>query len=424
MSHPPRALPRRAILQGGLAAFAAVMGRGALGCTASSGEASPSPAPAVEAGSPVLPGGDEFPFTPIARPKLVSNIGAIGPLGAPDANGIRVASGFTSRVVAKSGKAPAVGKPYVWHILPDGGAAFPVAGGGWIYVSNSEAPLVGGVGALRFDAGGGIVDAYPILEGTNINCAGGPTPWDTWLSCEESSRGRVYECDPRGEIGAIVRPALGVFKHEAAAIDPVKHHVYLTEDEPDGAFYRFAPKGRNKHGFANLAEGALEVAEVSEGGSVTWLPIPDPRFEGDTPTREQVAATRFKGGEGIWWHQGVVYFTTKRDNKVWAYDTASSKLAVFYDAAKASNPVLTGVDNVTVSASGDVLVAEDGGDMEIVALLPTGEAKPLVQIVGYDESEITGPAFDPSGTRLYFSSQRGRKGGVTFEVTGPFHKPA
>jgi uncharacterized protein len=72
-----------------------------------------------------------------------------------------------------------------------------------------------------------------------------------------------------------------------------------------------------------------------------------------------------------------------------------------------------------------VLVAEDGGDMEIVAILPDGTPKPLLQIVGHDGSEVTGPAFDPSGTRLYFSSQRGPTGeltdGWTFEVTGPFH---
>jgi hypothetical protein len=74
-----------------------------------------------------------------------------------------------------------------------------------------------------------------------------------------------------------------------------------------------------------------------------------------------------------------------------------------------------------------VLAAEDGGDLQICAILPDGTVKPLVQVVGHDESEITGPAFDPSGTRLYFSSQRGPLGegggGTTFEVTGPLHEP-
>jgi secreted PhoX family phosphatase len=117
-----------------------------------------------------------------------------------------------------------------------------------------------------------------------------------------------------------------------------------------------------------------------------------------------------------------VYWTAKGDNRVRAYDTETERMSVLYDAATSANPILTGVDNVTVSASGDVLVVEDGGDMQIVAILPSGELLPLAQLVGYPESELTGPAFDPSGTRLYFSSQRGPKGGTTFEITGPFHR--
>ena len=76
----------------------------------------------------------------------------------------------------------------------------------------------------------------------------------------------------------------------------------------------------------------------------------------------------------------------------------------------------------------NVLVAEDGGEMRIVAILPNGELKTLMQLEGQDNSEITGPAFDPSGTRLYFSSQRGTSGlgigGITYEITGPFHRLA
>ena len=361
----------------------------------------------------------------IARPKLVSTIASIGPLGEPDANGVRVAEGFTARIVGKSGEPAIKGRDLVYHSAPDGGATFPLDDGGWIYVSNSELPLVGGVGARRVDVCGALVDAYRILEETNVNCAGGPTPWNTWLSCEEIERGRVHECDPRGERKALVRPALGTFRHEAATVDPIQHRVYLTEDEPDGCLYRFVPDGLGSHGFASLASGRLEVAAVAADGKVTWHVLPDPAFEGDVPTREQVAAaTHFDGGEGIWWHDGVVYFTTKGDNRVRAYDTRTETVSVLYDATTAPDPILRGVDNITVSASGDVLVAEDGGDMQVVAILPTGELKPLVQLVDYPDSEITGPAFDPSGTRLYFSSQRGPRRGTTFEITGPFHAPA
>ena len=97
-------------------------------------------------------------------------------------------------------------------------------------------------------------------------------------------------------------------------------------------------------------------------------------------------------------------------------------MTILYDAARYAAPLLTGVDNVTVSPNGDVLVAEDGGNMQIVAISPAGTLRPLVQIVGHPLSEVTGPALHPSGTRLYFSSQRGATGspsdGVTYELSG------
>ena len=122
-----------------------------------------------------------------------------------------------------------------------------------------------------------------------------------------------------------------------------------------------------------------------------------------------------------------MYFTTKGDNRVWELNTDTQKLQVIYDKETSANPVLSGVDNVTVSGQGSVLVAEDGGDMQIVVLTPEGEIVPLLQIVDQDDSEITGPAFSPDGTRLYFSSQRGEfrdnlsnGPGLTYEITGPF----
>jgi secreted PhoX family phosphatase len=103
-----------------------------------------------------------------------------------------------------------------------------------------------------------------------------------------------------------------------------------------------------------------------------------------------------------------------------ALEIASSTLSIVY----AGRGVLSGVDNVFVSTAGDVIVAEDGGDLQIVAITPAGNLVPLIQLVGHSSSEITGPAFDATGTRLYFSSQRGTSGssndGMTFEVSGPF----
>ncbi|MDH3655603.1 MAG: PhoX family protein [Myxococcales bacterium] len=356
----------------------------------------------------------------------MSNIANLGPLLEPDENGLRLPAGFSSRVIARSGTAVEASS-YVWHNAPDGGGVFTTGDGGWIYVSNSEtlAAVGGGVGAVRFDRIGNIVDAYRILEGTDQNCAGGSTPWGTWLSCEETDTGLVWECDPLGESTGVARPAMGAFKHEAASVDAANRHVYLTEDVGDGRLYRFVYENAE-----DLSTGELQVAEVLGGGpegAVEWRTVPDPSGVSEETRYQVSASTAFDGGEGIWLHEGVIYFATKGDNRVWAYETSTSMLTILYDAATSSTPILTGVDNLTVTPAGDVVVGEDGGDMQVVAISAEGSLVPLVQITGQDRSEVTGPAFGPSLQRLYFSSQRGTDGadllgmsGITYEVSGPF----
>jgi len=368
--------------------------------------------------------------------------GPYGPLLEPDANGVRLPTGFTSRVVVRGAEA-VEGTSYRWHWAADGGATFATPDGGWIYVSNSELDSGGGgAGALRFAADASIVDAYPILTRTNRNCAGGATPWGTWLSCEEREDGRVFECDPTGAKQPIVRPGLGTFEHEAAVVDE-QGRVYLTEDHGEGRFYRFTPDIEvlltTAMPFPSplLSLGRLEVAKVDDpasveaGGSssVTWLevPVPNPLVtslgEHGTPTREQVPeSTAFKRGEGAWFDQGIAYFATTTDYRIWAYDTVGGSISVLFDGIATPNSPLRKPDNITVARSGDVLVCEDGDDMQICILTPGREVAPLLQVVGaaHAGSEMTGVAFNPAGDRLYFSSQRGFGTGVTFEVTGPF----
>ena len=362
----------------------------------------------------------------MAAPAVIGP-GPYGPLGSPDENGVRLPDGFSSRVIARTGT-PIGPRPYNFHALPDGMGTYPTDDGGFILVSNSEAPYLPGaaeigVGAIRFDSEFRVTDAYPILERTSINCAGGVTPWNTWLSCEEFPRGQVFECDPFGKKSAVAHPAMGIFKHEASVIDPVGRKAFLTEDESDGCFYRFVPDR-----YPDLSKGRLEVAIVdSVTGKIEWERVPDPLFKGSVPTRRQIAAaTKFRRGEGAWYDEGVVYFATTQDDRVYAYDCETEVLEVLYDGkALGEDAPLNDTDNVTVSpVSGDLYVAEDAGQHQICLISTEGEAAAFLQLPGIEHrtSELTGPVFDPAGNRLYFASQRAAGGGMVFEVEGPFRR--
>ncbi|TDT41141.1 WD40 repeat protein [Streptomyces sp. BK208] len=373
---------------------------------------------AVVGGSAAL-GGTLWRSAAYAAPAQPGS-GPYGALGSADANGLRLPAGFTGRVIARSGQKVA-GTSYTWHSAPDGGACY-ADGSGWIYVSNSEVNPSGGASAVRFSSTGAVTSAYRVLSGTRQNCAGGRTPWNTWLSCEEVDRGYVYETDPWGVKAAVRRDAMGRFKHEAAAADPVRKVVYLTEDVTDGCFYRFRPAV-----WGDLSSGTLEVlvAGSATSGPVTWARVPDP--SGATATRDQVSgAKRFNGGEGCYYADDTCWFTTKGDNRVWQYNASAGTLELAYDDSLVTSGTapLTGVDNVTGTPSGDLFVAEDGGNMEICVITPDDVIAPFLRVDGQSGSEITGPAFSPDGTRLYFSSQRGTSGsssgGITYEVRGPF----
>jgi len=372
----------------------------------------------------------------LARPAKRAK-GPYGPLGAPDANGIRLPEGFRSREVARS-LVPVGGTSYPWPIFPDGAATYERSDGGWILVCNSEVPGGrGGASAIEFARDGSITGAYSILSGTSTNCAGGATPWGTWLSCEEVSAGLVWECDPKGRSDAVARPAMGAFKHEAACIDRKSGYAYLSEDLGEGCLYRFRPERKR-----DLSAGALEVAVVAEDGRVRWELVPDPSAA-SAPTRDQVPdATRFMRGEGIWWDSGTVYLATTSDSRIWAYDTERKRIRVLYDPALIKHPPLLNVDNITVAEkSGDLFVCEDNGGedpFDIALITPevdrasgtprAPKVSRFCKLTGPQHgdpgtravSEVTGACFNPREDRLYFSSQRGFATGVTYEISGPF----
>jgi secreted PhoX family phosphatase len=339
-----------------------------------------------------------------------------GPLGAPDANGIRLPDRFHARLIARAGE-PVAGSQVAFHPDPDGAATFAAPDGGWVYVSNSEG-TPGGVGAIRFDASGKATGYKRIAENTSYNCSGGATPWNTWLSCEEVPYGQVWECDPFGRRAAVPRPALGLFKHEAVAVDRKTRALYMTEDLPDGRLYRFTP-----HRWGDLRSGRLEVARVDRR-DVTWLPIPDPLGKRQETRFQVKSSTNFLRAEGIRRVGRTMYIGTTEDSKLHALNLDRQRIDVVYDAFKVDDPPLLALDQMTSSPAGELFVAEDNGKPEqgVSVLDPPRSVRRFLTVSGpvHAGSELSGVAFTPRGDRFYFASQRAYEKGAIYEVRGPF----
>ena len=438
------------------------------------GSASPATPPATLPATPAAPPPAPVPPPPLSPTSPFAKLSALQPA---DANGVMLPVGFSSRIVARSGQEPVPGGSK-WHPGPDGGAVFAAPDGGWVYVSNSEyltlyrGSTTGGASALRFNAQGDLSACYRVLKGTNINCAGGPTPWGTWLSCEEyevsasqarllgiTRGGQVWECDPfkpwvDGQ--GVSFPALGFFSHEALCVDPVRKMIYMTEDADGGRVYRFEcapsdwPAGASRPA---LQTGQLKVLQVTQlppdtdpsvpqpSGTVNllqptlvkWVDVASPG-EPQKSVRDSLRSAGtappghiFPKAEGMWFYNGMVFFATSLNHRIWACDTQKDTLQIIYSGTPEQPELyaLNRPDNITVTQFGDILASEDGGNLEICVVRPDGTSQAVLRLLGHDKSEITGPAITPDGRRLYFSSQRGTSSestgleGMTFEVLLP-----
>lgn len=390
-----------------------------------------------------------------------------GPFQQVTIDGVRIElpTGFDIRMVAKSGEPPVPGGP-LWHYRCDGGGITVGTDGRWFYCSNSElegneyVPGVqtgGGARALQFDVHNNVVGAVTMLEGTRHNCAGGTTPWGTWLSCEENLQGQVWECDPYGRRPAVARPALGLFSHEAVAVDETNGVLYLTEDDSLGRIYRFIPAV-----WGDLSAGRLQAAhfdvepprEVPDpvtdeyrnavrnyGARVTWVDISPTMGAGYQPAA--ALTTLIPKNEGCDYDPvtNTLFVTDKNDDRVWAIhldretagDTATA--CIIYDAAAAdpdgarggAESVLTGCDNLVVApGSGDLYVSEDKGVPELVLLESVGDDErrvaPFLRFLD-NVGELAGPAFhpasDPAGNGRLVVSTYGGTDHVDFEEVAP-----
>lgn len=281
-----------------------------------------------------------------------------------------------------------------------------------------DAPLAPGGGAtsLRLRRGR-LVSARTSLAGTLINCAGGVTPWGTWLSCEEvmldaaSSTGRrhgyVFEVDP-DPLRTSGRPIVGMgrFSHEAAAVDPLHGDVYLSEDNwvsRASGFYRFQPKDRSGRRGSLEAGGRLQAARVrgrrnadlrapraGERHRIEWIDIAEPdadsrmlaldpggearRVSGPFAQAWAEGGLLLARGEGLCFGEGILVMADTAAGRnakgeagrgpgaLWAFDPASDELVALF----AGQRPLDGhhPDNLAFDPRGRLVFCEDGGGIE------------------------------------------------------------
>ncbi|MGW4158974.1 alkaline phosphatase PhoX [Streptomyces sp. NPDC004788] len=399
--------------------------------------------------------------------------------------------GFTYRIITHSG----VTRLETGEFTPsnhDGTATFDGPRGTTYLVNNHElkgprakwtypVPLTEGLVYDPAAAGGctvvevhrdGTVAEWVGIAGTSTNCAGGRTPWGTWLTCEETEdlagkngmtkdHGYVFEVDPHDQ-GANLDPkpvkAFGRYAHEAVVVDPKRGHVYLTEDAagPNGLFYRWVPPQDFEHGRGQLATladdaGRLQAPRCFDSAGqyvddlsratrigtvygVDWVDVED-RDARTVSVRKQFGegeVTRARKLEGMWWGDGGAYVVSSyaraespvaHDGQVWFYDpkrrTLTLKVLLSVNAAPEQDGAFDGPDNITVSPYGGLVIAEDGeGINHLFGATESGRTYPIARN-DLNDSEFTGVTFSPDGETLFANIQTP---GIMLAITGPWRR--
>lgn len=410
----------------------------------------------VGVGSAVLAAPMKNLYTRLAQGKLAfaDKIGALvrDPQGILD-----LPAGFQYRILSRVGETMNDG-----HLVPnqhDGMAAFAGQDGKTILVRNHEVhPLQsfnklaadipqydrscsGGTTTLIVDRDRNLTKHYLSLAGTNRNCAGGTTPWGSWISCEEEistpypppgyTRAIVYPIWGKVEQkhgynfevpahGGLATPtplvAMGRFRHEAIATDPKTGYIYQTEDQVNSCIYRFRPDqpGKLQEGGTLEALVIKDLPQIDTGinfpvgkpQAVSWVKLEDVDPEHDTLRYEAQTkgAAIFRRGEGMCYANGELYWTATNGGaaqvgQIFRYNPAKETVELFVESP--GSGVLDYPDNLTLAPFGDLIVCEDGaGEQFLVGITPAGEYYKFARNA-LNSSEFAGVCFSPDGQTMF-----------------------
>ena len=434
---------------------------------------------------------------PLVGAEVGGQIAGYGPL-LEDPNGIlNLPKGFSYKIISKKGQPMDDG--LLTPGRPDGMGAFQGPKGRIILVRNhenspdefengafgannellhkadvskfyelgkGELPGLGGTTTMIYNPKSGIVEeSYLSLAGTVRNCAGGITPWKSWLTCEESTvtvgsysgklekdHGYVFEVPASKKTKLFESKPIkemGRFNHEAVAVDPRTSIVYLTEDRGDGLFYRFIPDTPGKLHMGGRLQ-ALAIAGDKSCDTRNWKGMESPKFpknealqvvwidleEIDSPEDDlryrgyEQGAACFARGEGIWFGDGELYFACTNGGEISAGQVFRYKpgqnegksnerdspgvLELF--AEPNDKEILKSCDNVAIAPWGDLLLCEDNPHPFVVGITPEGEFYKLAENIGF-RSEFAGGVFAPDGLTYFVNIQ---EAGLTLAITGPW----